>query len=180
MALRVDTDSPLGQAILSGRVRTVGGGHTAEPASRAQGTRSPPEPTRESRPAPKRARRGTPEADHQRALVTYLTLLEAHGEILAFHVPNERGHTCRKCGERGGGIQRAVLAALGVRPGVVDMVLLFPGSRTAFLELKASGEKPTDDQRTFLEQVRAWGFQAEWSDNLERSIAIVDGWRGAR
>lgn len=57
--------------------------------------------------------------------------------------------------------------------GVPDRIVLLPGGRILFLELKAPGKKPTTLQAKWLEWLRKLGFRAEWADNAEEAMAMI-------
>lgn len=44
--------------------------------------------------------------------------------------------------------------------GVPDRLVLFPGGRAAFVELKAPGKKPTLLQQAQIKKISSMGFQA--------------------
>ena len=75
-----------------------------------------------------------------------------------------------------GKLVKAVLDAGGlalkfVSPGfngVPDRLLLFPGCRMAFCEVKAPGEKPRPLQVHRMEQLRALGFRVYVVDSEEK------------
>ena len=50
--------------------------------------------------------------------------------------------------------------------GVPDRLLLFPGGRVAFCEVKAPGEKPRPLQEHRMEQLRALGFPVYVVDSI--------------
>ena len=52
--------------------------------------------------------------------------------------------------------------------GVPDRLLLFPGGRAAFCEVKAPGEKPRPLQLHRMEQLRTLGFRVYVVDNVEK------------
>ena len=52
--------------------------------------------------------------------------------------------------------------------GVPDRLLLFPGGRVAFAEVKAPGEKPRPLQVHRMEQLRALGFRVYVVDSEEK------------
>ncbi len=57
---------------------------------------------------------------------------------------------------------------------VPDDVFL-KGSVVWFIEFKKPGEKPTEAQWQEIMEIRAHGGNADWSDNLERTKAILGG-----
>lgn len=57
--------------------------------------------------------------------------------------------------------------------GVPDRLLLGPGGRVAFVELKAPGRKPTRLQSFRLEQLRDLGFRVEVVDSRSDAARIA-------
>ncbi len=49
--------------------------------------------------------------------------------------------------------------------GVPDRIVILPGGRIGFLELKAPGEKPRAEQRLRMRQLRELGCIATWTDS---------------
>ena len=56
--------------------------------------------------------------------------------------------------------------------GVPDRIILYRG-RALFLELKRPGKKPTKLQERELEELRAAGCAAHWSDNFQAACDII-------
>ena len=104
-------------------------------------------------------RRGTPEADLQRAVVTALHFALPQGTII-HHSANE----VSEAGPRGARKQ-AILVGMGVHAGFADLMVLCDG-RVLFLELKAPKGRLSTTQATFRDAVQAQGFG--WA--LVRSI----------
>lgn len=76
---------------------------------------------------------GRPEEIVQRACVTLLQTIENLTRRLSFfHIPNQLLRTM---------VLRVVYAALGVRAGVPDLVILMEGGRIIFVELKINPNK---------------------------------------
>ena len=64
--------------------------------------------------------------------------------------------------------------------GVPDRLLLFPGGRAAFAEVKAPGEKPRPLQVRRMEQLMGLGFRVYVVDSEEKiKKAISEGVQGA-
>lgn len=111
--------------------------------------------------APKRNR---PEQGIQRAVVEYLRIMENLGELTFFHVPN---------GGRRSRTEGRIFKGLGVRAGVPDLVVLFPGGRTAFIEIKAPNGRLSAAQKAFRNTAENLGFpflEARGVDEVERFI----------
>lgn len=51
--------------------------------------------------------------------------------------------------------------------GVPDRIVILPGGKVGFLELKAPGEKPRKEQAYRLRQLRALGCRAGFADSRE-------------
>ncbi|WP_420587970.1 VRR-NUC domain-containing protein [Marivita sp.] len=96
-------------------------------------------------------RRGTPEADLQRAVVTALRFALPKGAII-HHCANE----VTEAGPRGAKRQ-AILVGMGVHPGFADLVILCAG-RVLFLELKSLKGRLSPAQEAFRDSVNAQGF----------------------
>lgn len=96
-------------------------------------------------------RRGTPEADLQRAVVVALRFALPKGAII-HHCANE----VTEAGPRGAKRQ-AILVGMGVHPGFADLVILCYG-RVLFLELKSLKGKLSPAQEVFRDAVLAQGF----------------------
>lgn len=94
-------------------------------------------------------KRTTPEDDCQMAIVKHLKRVERTGQISFFHVPNQLGRTPTL---------RIIMANLGVRSGVSDLVILIKPARCIFVELKMKGKKPTKVQEAWRGTVEALGF----------------------
>jgi len=74
-------------------------------------------------------------------------------------------------------VKRGGLAPKFVSPGldgVPDRLLLFPGGKLAFVEVKAPGGKPRPLQRRRIEQLTALGFRVYVLDSKEQIGEIMD------
>ncbi len=58
--------------------------------------------------------------------------------------------------------------------GVPDRLVLFPGGRLAFVEVKAPGKKMRPLQERRADQLRALGFQVYCLDCMEKIGGILD------
>ena len=104
-------------------------------------------------------RKGTPEADLQRAVVTALRFALPRTAII-HHCANE----VAEAGPRGAKRQ-AILVGMGVHKGFADLMVICDG-RILFLELKAPKGRLSPEQEAFRAAVMAQGFG--WA--LVRSI----------
>jgi hypothetical protein len=96
-------------------------------------------------------RRGTPEADLQRAVVTALRFALPKTAII-HHCANE----VTEPGPRGAKRQ-AILVGMGVHGGFADLMVIC-GGRVLFLELKSLKGKLSPAQEAFRDAVLAQGF----------------------
>lgn len=74
-------------------------------------------------------------------------------------------------------VKRGGLAPKFVSPGldgVPDRLLLFPGGKLAFVEVKSPGKKPRPLQRRRIEQLTALGFRVYVLDSKEQIGEIMD------
>jgi hypothetical protein len=104
-------------------------------------------------------RRGTPEADLQRAVVIALRFALPKGAII-HHCVNE----ITEAGPRGAKRQ-AILVGMGVHAGFADLIVLCEG-RVLLLELKSLKGRLSPTQEAFRDAMQAQGFG--WA--LVRSI----------
>ena len=104
-------------------------------------------------------RRGTPEADLQRAVVVALRFALPKGAII-HHCVNE----ITEAGPRGAKRQ-AILVGMGVHAGFADLIVVYEG-RVLFLELKSLKGRLSPAQEAFRDVMLAQGFG--WA--LVRSI----------
>ena len=59
--------------------------------------------------------------------------------------------------------------------GVPDRLLLFPGGKMAFVEVKAPGSKPRPLQRKRHATLRSLGFKVYVLDDERRIAAVISG-----
>jgi hypothetical protein len=73
------------------------------------------------------------------------------------------------------------LQRMGVVPGVSDLLLYkAPGAQLHALELKRKGERPSNAQSAWLDDVRLIGGKAEWADNVDDAMKILEDWGAIR
>ena len=102
------------------------------------------------------------EAKIQADIVQYL---QTRG-VYFFSVPNEAAG-------RDAAIRMARLKAMGLRSGVSDMVLIFPG-QVVFVEVKDENGKQSDNQRRFQDKVNELGFDYFLVKSVEDVQKVVD------
>lgn len=110
-----------------------------------------------------------PEQDMHKAVAAHLRARGAIG-LVWWHTPNG----ARVPGRRGH-IQGAIAKGMGVRAGVSDIIALHRGKFYA-LELKAPGGRPTDDQLTFLHEVREQGGFGSIAEGLDDALHTLEFW----
>lgn len=57
--------------------------------------------------------------------------------------------------------------------GMPDRLILLPGGKACFCELKSAGKKPNARQELCLEMLQGLSFKAQWVDNLEDLKAFL-------
>ena len=62
--------------------------------------------------------------------------------------------------------------------GIPDRLVLMPGGKKAFVELKAPGEKPRKLQQVRIKQLRKMGFMCFVVDGLEMISDVLDSIKG--
>ncbi|MEG1106920.1 MAG: VRR-NUC domain-containing protein [Eubacterium sp.] len=58
--------------------------------------------------------------------------------------------------------------------GIPDRIVLLPGGKVGFIELKALGEKPRNIQKKWISQLKDLGFVSDWADNFEKAMRLID------
>jgi hypothetical protein len=108
-----------------------------------------------------------PEHQLQIALVQHLKYRARPG-VIYFHVPN---------GELRDKRAAAKLKAMGVKPGVSDLVFVWDdhGLRNLYLELKVKGGRQTLEQITFAEVIQNAGASYRCAGGLDEALAILKG-----
>ena len=104
-------------------------------------------------------RRGTPEADAQRAIVQALRIALPRDAVV-HHAVNEIASNDRR-----GKNRQAILVGMGVHPGFADLIVL-SGGRVLFLEVKSQTGRLRKSQEVFRDTVCGQGFA--WA--LVRSV----------
>ena len=113
-------------------------------------------------------RRGTPEADLQRAVTQALHFVLPRTAIV-HHCANEVTEA-GPCGAR----RQAVLVGMGVHPGFADLVVLCDG-RALFLELKSLKGRLSPAQEAFRDAVVLQGFGWALVRSLDDALGALAG-----
>lgn len=111
-------------------------------------------------------RRGTPEADLQRAVVQALRVALPRTTII-HHCANE----VTEPGPRGAKRQ-AILVGMGVHPGFADLMVLVEG-RVLFLELKSPKGRLAASQEAFRNAVLAQGHTWALVRSVDEALGVL-------
>lgn len=109
--------------------------------------------------------------------VTYLPELQLQAKIFQHHwnyYPNERGLLFHVNGKAKNAIEGNKFKALGVIPGVSDLVYLKPGGKPIFLELKTENGKQSEAQKKWQEIVTKAGYDYRIVKTFDDALAIFD------
>ena len=90
------------------------------------------------------------EAKIQADIVKFLLPYRKAGKLDFFSVPNEAAANP---------IRQGQLIAMGLRPGVSDLVLMFPEGRTVFVEVKNETGSQSSAQIDFERKCHELGFE---------------------
>lgn len=111
-------------------------------------------------------KRGTPEADIQRAIVKLLRAVLPKGSIV-HHAANEIA-----AGGRAGHVRQAILVGMGVHPGFTDLVVLSQG-KVMFLEVKSRTGRLRPAQEEFRDAVTQQGFGWALVRSVDDALAAL-------
>jgi hypothetical protein len=101
----------------------------------------------------------------QHNVILYLQM--QHPSALWTHVPNEGRRTP---------FERFKLKYLGVKSGVPDILIFTPNKKYNGLaiELKYKKNKPTENQKIWLNQLNQNGWKSECINDLQQCIDLID------
>ena len=109
------------------------------------------------------------ERDLHKNLVKYLKAIQAKKNFMFFHVKNDVGNRKHKF--------FFDLKPLGILPGVCDFVFLKMDGKCAFLEIKTTKGRLSENQKDFIKKARALGHTVDvafgWNDILETTQKII-------
>jgi ribosomal protein L30/L7E len=124
------------------------------------------------------------EADEQKAIVQWLRLKK----ITHFAVSNENQHSgiIRQSVKSVATANKIIamienkLRAMGKRPGVSDLVVLLPGAKAVFVEMKRrdGGSGESFEQAAWREEITALGFDAYVCKGFIEAVAVIEAAEG--
>lgn len=79
----------------------------------------------------------------------------------------------KRVGMEVGKLGGVYLKLTGIK-GIPDRIVLLPGGKVGFIELKALGEKPRNIQKKWISQLKDLGFVSDWADNFEKAMRLID------
>ena|SRR3990172_10253052 len=115
-------------------------------------------------------KRNHPERDLQIAVAQLLNALPSIGYLGWFHPANGGSRDKREA---------RIFAALGVKPGVPDIIIVRPSKRSAmraFIELKSDKGRLTPAQQAWHEELRLQGWNGAVCRSLDEVIAALKQW----
>ena len=107
-----------------------------------------------------------PEEQLQRAVADYLSLMAPMHGFFWCHVPNGGSRTK---------IEGAAFKAMGVKPGVADILIIKAG-RAYWIELKAPKGRQSESQRAFEVAMMLQKCPYVIANSLDAVIGTVKGW----
>ena len=57
--------------------------------------------------------------------------------------------------------------------GWPDRMVVLPGGRPVFVELKRPGKEPTELQKQRIKDLRKWGYPTRWFDDAKKAARFV-------
>lgn len=87
--------------------------------------------------------------------------------LLFWHTPNGGGRSK---------VEASILKAMGVKPGVPDLIVLLPNGKVGFIELKAGKGVASPAQRQMMGELRARGCPCVEARSLEQVAETLNGW----
>lgn len=114
-----------------------------------------------------------PEQAIQKAVFQHIRARGVPG-LVAWHTPNGAFYGGKRSG-KGVAIQGSIMAGLGVRAGVSDILLVHEGKIFA-LELKAEGGRATEQQLKFLSDMEQAGAFTALPTGLDAALATLESW----
>jgi hypothetical protein len=110
-------------------------------------------------------KRQHPESDLQRDVFAHLRM-RGIKNCFSFHCPN---------GGWRSPIEAAIFKAIGVTPGVPDVLCVY-GGRLYALELKVKGKHPSVSQHIAMEGLRLAGAQVAVATGIDEAVKQLESW----
>jgi hypothetical protein len=110
-------------------------------------------------------RRNNPEYELHKAVVEWLGWVKP--DCVFFH-PYNGAYMSKATAGKG--------KALGVLPGVADLVFVLPGGKVRFIELKAPKGVLSDNQKAFRDNVRDLGCRYAVARSIEDVSGRLEAW----
>lgn len=123
-----------------------------------------------AKPRRQRRTRSRPEQSAQIAIVRYLRRVLPRTAIV-HHVRNQGTHGGPK-----GKIVGGILKEMGLVAGFPDLVILLPGARTYFLEIKADKGAASEAQQYIWQRLRILGFECALVRSIEETRNALKSW----
>lgn len=118
--------------------------------------------------------RNTPEEDFHIGLVQHIRWRLRKG-VIFWHTPNGGARSKASAGK---------LKAMGVRPGVFDLMFIIPVSgeppAICFLELKAGRNKMSTEQNIFAAELDKLGIPWAVSYSIDHAIQVLEAWQAIK
>lgn len=114
-----------------------------------------------------------PEQAIQRAVFDHIRQRGVPG-LVAWHTPNGAAYGGKR-NRKGIAIQGSIMAGLGVRAGVADVICVHRGKIYA-MELKAPGGRASEAQLKFLSDIDAAGAFTAMPGDLDAALATLEAW----
>lgn len=111
------------------------------------------------------SRKRSPEVAIQCTVIAHLQARAVPG-VIYFHTPN---------GGYRGKTEAAQFKAMGVLPGVSDLILFHEG-KLYCLELKAQGGRASEEQLAFIHAMERQGAYTAIATGLDRALATLEQW----
>lgn len=95
-----------------------------------------------------------------------------HPDLVIVHVPNEHMGLLTQQ-------QKARWHKMGFVKGFVDLMIIDGRGRVMFLEVKTGKGRLTEEEATFLDEMRERGFCVDVCYGVDEGISLVENWVNA-
>jgi hypothetical protein len=114
-----------------------------------------------------------PEQAIQKAVVEHLKVRGVRG-LVFWHTPQGVMYGGKRS-RKGVNIQGSIMAGMGVRAGVSDLILVHEGKIFA-MELKAPGGRATEAQMAFQSDIDAAGAFTAMPEGIDAALQTLEAW----